>query len=349
MSKTTSRAVPRISPRPFLRALTLAAAAAALSAAPAPAQPPDKITFGTNWKAQAEHGGYYQAVATGIYRKAGLDVTIRMGGPQINHPQLLAAGVLDFNMGTDSFTALNYLRNAIPMVTVAAIFQKDPRVLLAHPGQGHDSLEAMKGKPILIGSAGRTTYWLFLKAKYGYTDDQIRPYTFNLAPFLADKSVIQQGYLTSEPYKMQQAGVKPVVHLLADAGYPSYAATIDTSWKLVREKPDLVQRFVNASLEGWYSYLYGDPAPANALIKKDNPEMTDDQIAYSIAKIKEHGIADSGDALKLGIGAMSDARWRQFYDAMVTVGAYPAGLDLSKAYTLQFVNKRHGMSLKGAR
>ena len=347
MAKRCPTTVSYVTRRTFLQAAALATVAGPLRAGATRAQALDKITFGTNWKAQGEHGGYYQAVATGIYRKAGLDVTIRMGGPQINHPQLLAAGVLDFNMGTDSFTTLNYLKNAIPMVCVGAIFQKDPRVLLAHPGQGNDSLEAMKGKPILIGSAGRTTYWLFLRAKYGYTDDQIRPYTFNFAPFLADKSLIQQSYLTSEPYKIQQAGVKPVVHLLADAGYPSYAATIDTSWKLVREKPDLVQRFVNASIEGWYSYLSGDPAQANALIKKDNPEMTDDQIAYSIAKLKEYGIADSGDALKLGIGAMSDARWRQFYDAMVTVGAYPGNMDLSKAYTLQFVNKRHGIQLKG--
>lgn len=347
MAKKTPRTVSYVTRRTFLQTVALATAAMPLRAAPARSQGLDKITFGTNWKAQAEHGGYYQAVATGIYRKAGLDVTIRMGGPQINHPQLLAAGVLDFNMGTDSFTALNYLKNAIPMVCVGAIFQKDPRVLLAHPGQGNDSLEAMKGKPILIGSAGRTTYWLFLKAKYGYTDDQIRPYTFNFAPFLTDKSIIQQGYLTSEPYKMQQAGVKPMVHLLADAGYPAYAATIDTSWKLVQEKPDLVQRFVDASIEGWYSYLYGDSAAANAVIKQDNPEMTDDQIAYSIGKLKEYGIVDSGDALKGGIGAMSDARWRQFYDAMVTVGAYPANMDLSRAYTLQFVNKRHGIHLKG--
>ena len=347
MARKYATTVSYVTRRRFLQAAALATVAGPLRAGAARAQVLDKISFGTNWKAEGEHGGYYQAVATGIYRKAGLDVTIRMGGPQINHPQLLAAGVIDFNMGTDSFTTLNYLKNAIPMVTVGSIFQKDPRVLLSHPGQGNDSLEAMKGKPILIGSAGRTTYWLFLKAKYGYTDDQIRPYTFNLAPFLADKSLIQQGYVTSEPYRMQQAGVKPVVHLLADAGYPSYSCTIDTSWKLVREKPDLVQRFVNATIEGWYSYLYGDPGPANALIKKDNPEMTDDQIAYTVAKMKEYGIADSGDALKLGIGAMSDTRWRQFYDAMVTVGAYPGNLDLSKAYTLQFVNKRHGIQLKG--
>jgi NitT/TauT family transport system substrate-binding protein len=326
------------SPTVLARAMTLAF----LLTTPA-AWAEDKVTFGTNWKAQAEHGGFYQAVATGLYRKAGLDVTIRMGGPQVNHPQLLAAGAIDFNIGSSSFGALNYVQGAIPMVAVAAIFQKDPQVLISHPGQGNDTLAAMKGKPILIGAGSRATFWNFLKAKYGYTDDQIRPYTFNMAPFLADKSAIQQGYLTSEPYKIEQAGVKPLVHVLADAGYSSYSCTIETSWKLVREKPDLVQRFVNASIEGWYSYLHGDPGPGNTLIKKDNPDMTDDVIAYGIAALKKYGVVDSGDAKTLGIGAMTDARWKEFLATMGGIGLYPRDLDLTRAYTLAFVNRKVGM------
>jgi NitT/TauT family transport system substrate-binding protein len=319
--------------------------AAVLSSTAAHAQPV-KLTFQSNWRAQAEHGGYYQAVATGIYTKHGLDVTVRPGGPQINNPQLLAASAIDFSMGSDSFNGLNFVRNNIPLVVVAAIFQKDPRILMAHPGQGNDSLAAMKGKPVLIASASRNNYWQFLRAKYGYTDDQIRAYTFNMAPFLADKSTIQQGFLTSEPLKAQKAGVKPVVHLLADNGYVSYATTLETRQQLVKERPDVVQRFVNATIEGWYSYLYGDRTQANALIKKDNPEMDDDQLAYSHAKMLEYGIVDSGEALKLGIGAMTEARWREFADTMVKAGVYPADIDLSKAYTLQFINKGHGMHLK---
>jgi NitT/TauT family transport system substrate-binding protein len=318
---------------------------ALLTAGAAYAQPV-KLTMGTNWRAQAEHGGYYQAVATGIYAKHGLDVTIRMGGPQVNNPQLLLAGALDFSMGSDSFNGLNFVRNNIPAVVVASIFQKDPRVLMAHPGQGNDSLAALKGKPILIAAASRNNYWQFLRAKYGYTDDQIRPYTFNMAPFLADKSTVQQGFLTSEPLKAQKAGVKPVVHLLADNGYVSYATTLETRQQMVKERPDVVQRFVNATIEGWYSYLYGERAAANALIKKDNPEMDDEQLAYSHAKMKEHGIVESGDALKLGIGAMTDARWKEFADTMIKAGVYPADLDVTKAYTLQFINKGHGMNLK---
>jgi NitT/TauT family transport system substrate-binding protein len=327
-------------PKRLLFCLGLLLCAAAPSLAADPVTP--KITLATNWKAEAEHGGFYQALATGIYRRYGLDVTLRMGGPQVNNPQLLAAGVVDFNVGSSSFAALNYVKAKVPMVTVAAIFQKDPQVLLAHPGQGNDTLEALKGKPILIAPAARLTFWNFLKIRYGYTDGQIRVYSFNMAPFLADKKTIQEGYLTSEPFTLQKAGVKPVVLLLADHGFDSYSTTIECAWKLVREHPDLVRRFVDASIEGWYSYLYGDPGPANALIKKDNPEMTDDLLAYGRDAMKRHGVVDSGDALKLGIGAMTDARWKAFAADMIRAGLYPANLDLSHAYTLQFVNRNVG-------
>ena len=303
----------------------------------------ENVSFGTDWKAEAEHGGYYQAVASGIYRQRGLEVTLRQGGPQVNHAQLLAAGRLDFNLAPNSFGPLNFTAENIPMVAVAAIFQKDPSVLIAHPGQGNDSLAALKGKPIMIGSDTRITSWAFLKSKFGYTDDQIRPYTFSVAPFLADPNAVQQGYLSSEPFTIEAQGVKPVVLLLADAGYSSYGSLIQTSNKLAQEKSDLVQRFVDASVEGWHSYLYGDPTPANELIKRDNPEMTDALLAYGIAKIKEYGIVDSGDAKTNGIGAMTDARWRNFFDAMSSAGVYPKDLDFHKAYTLQFINKKVGM------
>ncbi len=298
------------------------------------------VRFGTDWKAEAEHGGYYEAIAAGIYRRYGLDVELRQGGPQVNHAQLLAAGRLDFNIATNSFVPLNFVREDIPMVAVAAMFQKDPSVLIAHPGQGDDSLAALKGKPIMIGSDTRIGSWIFLKKKFGYSDAQIRPYAFSVAPFLAKPGTIQQGYLSSEPFTIEQHGVKPVVLLLADAGYSSYSSLIETSRKLVRDNPGLVQRFVNASIEGWHQYLYGDPAPANALIKRDNPEMTDALLAYGIAKIKEYGIVDSGDAKRYGIGAMTDARWRDFFDTMASAGVYPKGMDYQKAYTLEFVDKK---------
>jgi NitT/TauT family transport system substrate-binding protein len=323
-----------------------AVAASLLALASASALAADKVTFGTDWKAQAEHGGFYQAIGAGIYAKHGLEVTLRPGGPQVNHAQLLAAGRLDFNMSSNSFIALNYVKENIPMIAVASMYQKDPSVLIAHPGQGNDSFAALKGKPIMIGSDTRVGWWLFLKSKFGYTDDQIRPYTFNAGPFLANATAVQQGYLGSEPFVIEGAGVKPVVLLLADAGYSSYAALIQTSVKLTKENPSLVQRFVDASIEGWYSYLYGDPAPGNALIKKDNPEMTDPLIAFGTAKMKQYGIVDSGDAVANGIGAMTEARWKDFHAVMAEQGLYPKDLDVTKAYTLDFVNKKVGIGLK---
>jgi NitT/TauT family transport system substrate-binding protein len=325
--------------RKLRRALWVLSAVIAL-ASPARAE---SVTFGTDWKAEAEHGGFYQAIATGIYKKYGLDVTLRQGGPQVNHAQLLAAGALDFNLSSNCFGPLNYVQQSIPMVAVAAVFQKDPAVLIAHPGEGNDSLADLKGKPIMISGATRAGSWLFLKQKFGYTDEQIRPYNFSVAPFLADPKAVQQGYLSSEPYTIEQAGVKPVVLLLADAGYATYGALIQTSLKLVNDNPDLVQRFVNASIEGWYSYLDGDPTPGNDLIKKDNPEMTDATIAYGIAKMKEHGIVDSGDAKTLGVGAMTDQRWRDFFEMMAKAGLYPADMDYKKAFTPQFVDKKVGI------
>lgn len=304
----------------------------------------DKVSFGTNWKAQAEHGGFYQALATGIYAKYGLEVTIRQGGPQVNHSQLLAAGRIDFNMGGNLFNSLNYPAQKIPVVTVAAMFQKDPQVLISHPGVGNDSLAALKGKTIFVSGDGRASFWLWLKQKYGYADEQIKPYTFNPAPFLADKSSTQQGYATSEPFSIEKAGVKPVVHLLADNGFETYSTLIETTTKMVAEKPDLVQRFVDASILGWQSYISGDPSAANALIKKDNPEMTDELIAYSIKTMREMGIVDSGESKVNGIGAMDEARWKRFAEFAISVGVYPKDLDWKAAFTTQFVNKKVGLA-----
>jgi NitT/TauT family transport system substrate-binding protein len=309
----------------------------------APALADDHISFGIDWVAEAEYGGYYQALATGLYAQRGLAVTIRQGGPQVNQMQLMMAGRLDFNLGGGR--AIEFAQQNLPFVAIAAIFQKDPAVLLAHPGMGNDSFAALKGKPIMIGGDTRAGWWRFLAAKFGYTDSQIRTYSFSLAPFLADKRAIQQGYLGSEPFAIEQAaGFKPVVLLLADTGYPGYANIVTTSNRLIADKPDLVQRFINASIEGWYSYLNGDPTPAHKLIKADNPEMTDALLAYGRTVMQTHGIVKSGDALKLGIGAMTDARWEEYYRVTSSLGMYPKGIDYRRAYTLRFVDRGVGLN-----
>jgi NitT/TauT family transport system substrate-binding protein len=308
------------------------------------AQSLDRISFQTNWRAQAEHGGYYQAVAAGIYRRHGIECEIRMGGPQQNPSQLLLAGRVDFIM-SNGFQALNYVRENLPFLTIGAIMQKDPQVLMTHAGNGINSFEDMKGRPILIGASGRVTYWPFLKARFGFTDEQIRPYTFNVGPFMADRMAIQQGFISSEPYAAQQAGATPRVFLIANAGYQNYQTTIDVSRRMVTERKDLVQRFVNATMEGWAAYMKGeDVGAANAAIRRDNPEMDDAKIAYAVRVMNEAGIVQSGDALQLGIGAMTDARWKSFYEGMRDAGLYPAGMDPARAYSLEFVNKRVGLA-----
>jgi NitT/TauT family transport system substrate-binding protein len=308
------------------------------------AQGLDKFSYQTNWRAQAEHGGFYLAKSAGLYQKYGIDIDLRPGGPQQNPSQLLLGGAVDTVM-SNSFEAINYVKEGLPFLCIGSLFQKDPQVIISHPGVGHDSFEALKGKPILIGTGGRTSYWPFLKAKFGFTDEQARPYTFNMAPFIADKNISQQGFVTSEPFAIEkESGIKPVVHMIADAGFDNYNTTINISRKLFDTKKDVIQRFVTATLEGWAEYMKGGEATkaANLLIQKDNPDMSDDKLAFAYKTMTDRGIVRSGDALKLGIGAMTDARWANFYDQMTKAGVFPAGLDVKKAYSLEFINKGVG-------
>ncbi|MEE3503181.1 ABC transporter substrate-binding protein [Acidiphilium acidophilum] len=300
-----------------------------------------KVTFGLDWVAEAEYGGYYQAAATGIYKKYGLDVTIREGGPEVNNAQLLLAGKLNFDITSNGFLAFNFVKEHIPFIAVAAMFQKDPDILLAHRSTGETSFAALKGKPIAVSSDTRASWWLFLAHKYHYSDSQLRPYDFNLAPFFTNKNLAVQGFLTSEPFLVKQkTGHYPVVLRLDKAGFDGYAQLVATSKKLVASDPSLVQRFIAASAAGWKSYLDGNPAPAFALIRKANPDMTMPLLKYGYDTLKKDGIVESGDTKTLGIGAMTNARWKGFYDQMRDAGMYPAHFDYKAAYTLQFVDHK---------
>jgi NitT/TauT family transport system substrate-binding protein len=303
----------------------------ALCTTPVPAA--DKVTFLTNWYAQAEHGGFYQAKAAGIYEKAGLDVTIRMGGPQVNVMQLLLAGEGDVLMGYD-LQVLKMLEQGLPVTTIATSFQVDLQGLMTHPDV--NSLADLKDKTILVATSGRTTWWPWLKSKFKYTDEQTRPYTFNLQPFIADKNVVQQGFATSEPFSAKQQGVPVKFFLFARDGYPPYGSTMVTTRKFVNERPDVAARFVKASLEGWRDYL-GNPAPANALIKADNPKMGDAQIAYAIEEMKRIKLIDGGDAQTMGIGIITEARWKATYDFMVGAGLLKPEVDWKQGITDRFV------------
>jgi NitT/TauT family transport system substrate-binding protein len=333
MPANASRLLPRV-------LLALAAASTTANAA-------DRVSFGTNWIAEAEHGGFYQAVADGTYARYGLDVTIVPGGPQINNRILLAVGKIDFFMSANSLQSFDAVVQNVPTIAVAAMFQKDPQVLIAHPDQGINQFIDLKKLTLFVSSEGLATYFQWLKADFGFDERKVKPYTFNPQPFLVDKASAMQGYVTSEPFVIEKVlHAAPKVFLLADEGFNTYSTLIETRRDLVNNKPDLVQRFVDASIIGWYNYIYGNNTVANQTIKKLNPEMTDELLAYSIAKMKQYGIVDSGDSLQYGIGAMTDARMKSFFEKMVRAGVVKQTLDVQKSYTLQFVDKKVGLDLR---
>jgi NitT/TauT family transport system substrate-binding protein len=317
----------------------------------ASAQTEDKVVFATNWRAQAGHGGFYQAVADGTYKKLGLDVEIQQGGPQVNNRPLLAAGKIDFLMAGNLLLTFDAIKNGVPITVVGAIFQKDPQAIIAHPGQGYESWADLKGAPTaLISKDGQFSFWQWMKAEHGFKDEQLKPYTFNLAPWLADKKAVQQAYSISEPISVRkQGGFDPKVFLLADQGFSTYSTTVETRSQLVKDRPDLVKRFMEGSIIGWYNYLYGDNKAANELIKKQNPDISDEAIVGSIALMKSLGIVDSGDAQTKGIGTMSPERVKDFHDKMVKAGVIKAGdVDLAKVAVYDFVGKGIGVDVRKA-
>ena len=333
--------------RPRLPLLATAALLALTVQTAALAQ--EKVTFATNWKAQAAHGGFYQAVADGTYKQYGLDVTIQPGGPQVNNRPLLPAGRIHFLMTGNLLHSFDNVKNSVPTVVVAAMFQKDPQALMAHPGQGYESFANLKNAPLaLIAKDGQFSWWQWLKVTHGFKDEALKPYNYNLAPFLANPKAIQQGYSVAEPIYIEKQGqFKPVVHLLADHGFSTYSTVIEARTETVKNQPDLVQRFVDASALGWVNYLYGNRAAANALMIKANPEMSETEMEASVALMKSQGIVDSGEASSKGVGAMSAARIQDFYGQMVKAGLYKAGeVDLAKVATFQFVNKSVGQDVK---
>ena len=327
-----------VSLRPVRTVLTAALAMAALVAGAAAASPgAEKITLYTNWIPDIENGGFYQAKAAGIYDAYGVDCDLKNGGPQVNGRLLLLGGEADFAELHTSGELVSAVEHNAPLVALAAFYQKDPQIIVSHKGMGYDSLESLKGVPILLTQDAFASFWPWLKARYGYTDAQVRPYTNTVAQFLSDNKVVQQAYLTNEPYAMKKQGADPNIFLLSDHGWSTYTAILVTRRDMVEKHPDLVRRVVQATIQGWYSMLE-DPTPAIAYIKREAPDTSDGQIAYSLAGMKANGIVLSGDAVTLGIGAMTDARWSQFYNEMSAIGLYKTGLDYRSGYTLAFVD-----------
>jgi NitT/TauT family transport system substrate-binding protein len=323
--------------RPALALLTT------LSAAPLAAQDLTPFRYGTNWVAQAEHGGFYQSMVDGTYRACGLDVTIVPGGPQVNGRAMMLAGRLEGFMGGNTLEAFDAVKQDIPLTVVFASFQKEPQVILTHPGKAK-TFEDLKSLTLYIGDAGYASYYQWMMSAFGFTAEQRRVYTYNAAPFIADENSGMQGYVTSEPFAVErEGGFKPDVWLIADAGFETYSTTIEVRNDYLAANPEAVKCFVDGTALGWVNFLYGDNAAAIAKIKEDNPDMTDEQIAFSIDSLKKYGIVDSGDAETMGVGAMTDQRMKHFYDTMVKAGVVDAGIDITKSYTLDFVNKGVGV------
>ena len=330
-----------------MRLATMTALAGIMALA-GPAFALDKVKFATNWLADPEAGGFYQAAADGTYEKYGLDVTIIPGGPQSNGALMLLFGKIDFFMGGDQIGDFLCAESKLPLVAVAADFQKSPQILMSHPGVGLDTWADLRNAtPAYVGTGAINTFYGWLRLTYGFKDENIRPYSFNSAPFMQNKTSVQQGYVTAEPYEVEKQGhFKPNIFLLSDYGYATYSTLIETRREIVDKSPDLVQRFVDASAIGWYHYLYGDNSKANEMIKTENADITDEQIAFSIAEMEKYGVVDSGDSFKLGIGAMTDQRWKDFFGEMVKTGMVDAKSDYKTAYTLQFVNHGLGVDLR---
>jgi NitT/TauT family transport system substrate-binding protein len=325
-----------MSPHPSRLLAGLIVSGLALTAATA-ASAAEKIRYSMNWVPEGEHCGFYQAKAAGYYDKAGLDVELKGAGPDVNVALLVGTGQLELGMGS-SFTSINMVAQGIPGITVASMFQKDPQTLVAHSGQGIKTLADVKGKPVMIAKFAQQEFWQFLKQKFAFTDDQLRPYTYSVAPFLADEAAIEQGYVTEDEYQLKsQMKTPPEIMLLADYGYQNYATTIFGMRPWVEAHGDAVKAFIKATAQGYQDCLDGKADAGEKLLHTANPDEPEGLFQFKIKQMKERNMLTGGDAEKLGIGAMSDARWKDFFDTMSASGVYKKDLDYKSAYTLKYL------------
>lgn len=323
---------------PYVRLAGLVITSLAL-ALPSASQAAEKFVYGLSWVPEAEHCGFFQAKARGYYEAAGLDVELFPGGPAVNMPQLVAAGRLDAAMGT-ALTTLTMRANDIAGTTIGAFLQKNPQTLVAHADPALQKLEDLKTRKISVANFSRTQFWVWLKMKYGFDDSQLRPYTYNPSAFVADPAMVQQGYITEDEFFLGKAlGAAPKTFLLADYGYPDYATTVFTMDSVIEKRRDVLAKFMQVSTKGWAECMRGDPMPAFELIKSMAPEQSIELSQFKVAQMKKLNLVEGGDAAKLGIGAMTDDKWKELYDVMSAGGAFAKSFDYHKAYTLEFVNK----------
>jgi len=299
----------------------------------------NKMIFATNWVAQPEHGGFYQALVDDEYSKCGLNVEIIQGGPNSNNRAKLITKKIDLYMGGNLIQLINARSENIPIKMVASFFQKDPQIIISHPDGNLKNWESIKdADPIFISDLGLVTFYKWMEKEYGFKSSKRRPYLFNPSPFLANVNSAQQGYLTSEPYVIKrELGIEPNIFLLAEHGFDTYATTIEVLDETITNRQEDIQCFIDASEIGWRNYLYGDSSKANELIKKENPDMTDEKINYSISKLKQYGIVDSGDTLKNRIGYFSPKRIQAFYKKMLEYDVVKELDNIDDIFTQKFI------------
>jgi len=288
-----------------LRSSTLAAASAALlcwgcsrqpGGAPGAAGQPFKMTVQLDWVAEPEHGGIYQALAKGYFSEAGLDVDVIQGGPNAFVMQKLATGKADIGQ-SDSTNTLLAIAQGLPVIQIGAVFQNDPSVLMLHADNPVKRFEDLDGKTIM--ARPEWAFLPYLKAKY-HINFSIIPQNFAVGNFIANPNFIQQGYYTAEPYYIVKGGAKYPKFLYAwDAGFDAYTVLVaNRPW--AERNASRVRAFMAAYIRGWKDYLEGDPAPAHALMKRLNPNVTDDFLAFSRRMVIQEKLA-------IGRGATDDA------------------------------------------
>jgi NitT/TauT family transport system substrate-binding protein len=285
-----------------------------------------------DWYPQPEVGGFYTAQMLGYYKAEGLDVSM-LPLPQYGSvAQIVATGKAEFGLGS-SVDILEWDSNGLPLLAVAATMQHDPQAVMVHSNSPIRDFKDLDGHTI---AAQTGAVWLkYVIARYGLRDVRQIPSTRSIANFLADPDYVQQIFVTSEPYFAKQAGAGVRTMLISSSGYDPYRVQFTTRDFATRH-PDIVAKFVRASIRGWQEYLH-DPAPTNALLLKLNPALNPAQEAYTAQALRDGGFITGDAAKNEQIGRMSAARWQATDDQLKSLGIVGRSFDPATAYSLRFL------------
>lgn len=292
--------------------------------------------------AGALHGGFYQAIATGAYERRGLNVEILAGPSGADIPALLAASAVELAIGRDSFLPMRLIAERAPVKAVAAFLQKDPVVLMAHPGQELEDLTVLRGRRILMEPADQAGFWTWLRARFDLAADQAQAGApeDNLKAFRADPESVLIGRATDGASSLvaPAVGFAPLVLTPAEDGYPSYSSLVLAPNAFARDNAQALRDFIAASVEGWRDYVHGEGAKGDALIRRANPDLSQRRLDAARQTLRAEAMVDGGDAALYGLGTMTPERWQAFADQTQT--AYSAPPDWREAFTIQYLPAR---------